>query len=329
MSLTALALVLLAAVFHAIWNIVAKRAGGDSRFALLSALWVVVLWAPAAAWFGWHELPRWGVAQWAVVGASAAVHLLYFNTLLHGYREADLTVVYPVARGSAPLVTVAAAVLLLGESLTLAALAGVAAVCAGVFLVAGGPGLWRQVQNPAAHARVRAGLRWGAATGLLIAGYSVIDGYAVKVLLVGPVLLDYFGNLLRVPLLLPVALRDRPAFMHALRTQWKPALVMGLLAPAGYVMVLYALTLAPLSRVAPAREVSMLIAALLGGHLLGEGERRLRLAGAACIALGGGGTGFGLMRLAGVACRPDPLAQLQLLTGSHTCIRAAFLDFAP
>ncbi len=286
MSLTALALVLLAAVFHAIWNIAAKRAGGDSRFALVSALWVVVLWAPVALWFGWDELPRWGWSQWAAVGASAAVHLLYFNTLLRGYREADLTVVYPVARGSAPLVTVVAAVLLLGESLTPTAVAGVAAVCAGVFLVAGGPALWRKVHDPAARARMHAGLRWGALTGLLIAGYSVIDGYAVKVLLVGPILLDYVCNLLRVPLLLPLALRDWPAFMHALRTQWKPGLVLGLLAPAGYVMVLYALTLAPLSRVAPAREVSMLVAALLGGHLLGEGDRRLRLAGAGCIALG-------------------------------------------
>ena len=293
MSLTALALVLLAAVLHAIWNIVAKRAGGDSRFALVSALWVVVLWAPVALWFGWDELPRWGMAQWAVVGASAAVHLLYFNTLLRGYREADLTVVYPVARGSAPLVTAAAAVLLLGESLTSAALAGVVAVCTGVFLVAGGPGLWRKAHDPAARARLKAGLRWGALTGLLIAGYSVIDGYAVKVLLVGPVLLDYFSNLLRVPLLLPMALRDRPAFLHAARTQWKPALVLGLLAPAGYVMVLYALTLAPLSRVAPAREVSMLLAALLGGHLLGEGDRHWRLAGAACITLGVVGLALG------------------------------------
>jgi drug/metabolite transporter (DMT)-like permease len=293
MSLTALALVLLAAVLHAVWNIAAKRAGGDSRFALVSALWVVLLWAPVALWFGWQELPRWGWPQWAAVAASAAVHLLYFNTLLRGYREADLTVVYPVARGSAPLVTVVVAVLLLGESLTFLALAGVAGVCTGVFLIAGGPGLWRKVHDPTERARVQAGLRWGALTGLLIAGYSVIDGYAVKVLLVGPVLLDYICNLLRVPMLLPLALRDRPAFMHALRTQWKPALVVGVLGPAAYVMVLYALTLAPLSRVAPAREVSMLVAALLGGHLLGEGDRALRLAGAACIALGVAGLALG------------------------------------
>jgi drug/metabolite transporter (DMT)-like permease len=293
MPSTALALVLLAALLHALWNIAAKRAGGDSRFALVTALFVAALWAPVAVWFGWDELPRWGAPQWTVVAASASVHALYFTSLLRGYRQADLTVVYPVARGSAPLVTATVAVLLLGESLTPTALAGVAAVGAGVFLVAGGPALWRKAHDPTARARVLAGLRWGAITGLLIAGYSVIDGYAVKVMLVGPVLLDYFSNLLRVPLLLPQALRDRPAFMHALRTQWKPALVVGALAPAGYIMVLYALTLAPLSRVAPAREVSMLVAALLGGHLLGESDRGLRVAGAACIALGVAGLALG------------------------------------
>ncbi len=286
MSLTALALVLLAAVFHAIWNIAAKRAGGDSRFALVSALWVVVLWAPVALWFGWDELPRWGWSQWAAVGASAAVHLLYFNTLLRGYREADLTVVYPVARGSAPLVTVVAAVLLLGESLTPTAVAGVAAVCAGVFLVAGGPALWRKVHDPAARARMHAGLRWGALTGLLIAGYSVIDGYAVKVLLVGPILLDYVCNLLRVPLLLPASLRDVAGLRLAWRGQWRQALVVGTLGPLAYILVLYAVQMAPLSHVAPAREVSMLFAALIGGRLLGERDRGLRLLGAGCIASG-------------------------------------------
>lgn len=279
----ALLLVLLAAVLHASWNIAAKRAGGDQRFAMMGALMVVVLWAPVAAWFAQHELARWGRVEWGLVALSAAVHALYFNTLLRGYREADLTVVYPVARGSAPLASACGAVVLLGESLSVTGLVGVAAVCGGVFLVAGGPGLWRTHHDTA---RRRAGLRWGALTGLLIAGYSVIDGYAVKVLLVGPVLLDYFGNLLRVPLLLPGVWRERAAFGAALRVQWPYALVVAILGPLGYVLVLLAMQRAPLSHVAPAREVSMLFGALMGGRLLGEGDRGLRLLGAGCIASG-------------------------------------------
>jgi len=286
MPLPALALVLVAALLHAVWNFAAKKAGGDHRFALFSAVGVCVVWLPAALWFGRHELPRWGLLEWALVLASAVVHLLYFTVLLKGYRVSDLTVVYPVARGSAPLMSALGAVLLLDEAMSPAGVAGVASVCGGVFLIAGGPALWRQAHDPVSRQRVRDGLRWGAWTGALIAGYTLIDGYAVKVLLVGPVLLDYIGNLLRVPFLLPAALRDRPALAAAFRAQWRHALVVATLGPLAYILVLYAVTMAPLSHVAPAREVSMLFAALLGGRLLGEGDRGLRVLGAACIALG-------------------------------------------
>ncbi len=286
MPASALALVLLAAVLHAIWNIAAKRAGGDARFTLITSLLTSVLWLPAGLWFGWHEVPRWGALQWGVVAASAALHLLYFNALLTGYRVSDLTVVYPLARGSGPLITAAVAVLLLGESLSLTATLGVLGVCGGVFLIAGGPGLWRHAHDPAQRARVRAGLRWGLITGTLIAGYSVVDGYAIKVLAMGPVVVDYLCNLLRVPLQLPTMLRDRPALAQAWRAQWRYALVVAALGPMAYILVLYALQLAPLSHVAPAREVSMLLAALLGGRLLGERDRVLRIAGAGCIAAG-------------------------------------------
>jgi drug/metabolite transporter (DMT)-like permease len=290
MPLSALALVLLAALLHASWNIVAKRAGGDHRFALISSLLTSVVWLPAGVYFGWQEIPRWGWLEWATVSASAAVHLLYFNALLKGYRVGDLTVVYPLARGSGPLITAAAAVLLLGESLSVLGTAGVLGVCGGVFLIAGGPALWRGARHaghdPARHARTMAGVRWGLITGVMIAAYSVIDGYAIKVLAMGPVIYDYICNVLRVPLQLPTLLRDRSGVRHAFATQWKHALVVATLGPAAYILVLYALQLAPLSHVAPAREVSMLLAALIGGKLLGESDRALRVLGAACIAGG-------------------------------------------
>jgi drug/metabolite transporter (DMT)-like permease len=184
------------------------------------------------------------------------------------------------------LLAAAAAVLLLGERLSALGTAGVIAVCTGVFLVAGGPALWRQSHDAARRQRTLAGLRWGALTGALIASYTVIDGYAVKVLLIGPVLVDYVGNLLRVPILLPAALRDLPGLRRAWRGQWRYALVVATLGPLAYVLVLYAVTMAPLSHVAPAREVSMLFAAMLGGRLLGESDRGLRFVGAACMAAG-------------------------------------------
>jgi drug/metabolite transporter (DMT)-like permease len=281
----ALALVLTAALLHALWNIAAKKAGGNHHFALLSVLLTVVLWAPVAFWFGVGEWQRWGPVEWGALAASALVHVLYFSVLLTGYRKADLTVVYPVARGSGPLLASIGAVLVLGETITLLGGIGILAVCGGVFLIAGGPRLFRGGDSDA-HSKALAGVRWGAATGVLIASYTVIDGYAVKVLLIGPVLVDYVGNVLRVPLLALPVLRDREGFAEAARTQWKHALVVATLGPLAYILVLYAVKMAPLSHVAPAREVSMLFAALIGGRLLGEGDRALRLVGAAFIAAG-------------------------------------------
>jgi len=286
MSPTAIALVLVAALLHALWNIAAKKAGGDDRFALFSGSLLVVIWAPIGLWAAWGVVPAWGWREWGVVLASALVHLVYFQVLLRGYRVSDLTVVYPVARGTGPLLSSMGALLLLGERLGLAGAAGMLAVSLGVFFIAGGASLWTKAHDPAHRTRVRAGLRWGAATGALIAGYSLIDGYAVKVMLISPLLVDYFGNLLRLPFLLPAAWREPAALLSLWRAQWRHALVVALLGPIGYVLVLYAVQLAPLSHVAPAREVSMLFAALIGGKLLGERERGLRIVGACCIAAG-------------------------------------------
>jgi drug/metabolite transporter (DMT)-like permease len=286
MSTTALALVLCAALLHATWNIAAKKAGGGLTFMVMNAAMVGVLWAPLVLWLCWNALWTLSAAQWGFVLATTLVHLGYYSALLTGYRVADLTLVYPVARGTGPLITVLVAVLLLGERPGWLGALGVAAVCGGVFVLAGGPRLWLARGDP----RLHAGLRWGGLTGLFIAGYSVLDGYAVKVMLISPILLDWLTNVLRLPVLLPLQwrdwARDRAAVVHAWRTQWRYALVGAVLAPVGYVMVLYALTMAPMSLVSPAREVSLLFAALIGGRLLGEGDRWLRLAGAACIAGG-------------------------------------------
>lgn len=286
MSGQALALVLLAGLIHAGWNIVAKMAGGDARFAFFVSVWLLVIWAPLGLWLGWDAVPAWGAAQWAVVAGSAVLHVVYFVTLLRGYRAADLTVVYPLARGTGPLLSSVVAVLLLGESFTPWGVSGVLAVVLGVLLIAGGTRLWRADGSPEARRRRGLGLAYGVLTGVWIAGYTVIDGYAVKVLLLSPVLVDYVGNALRLALLAPVALGDRAATACLWRAQWRAALGVAVFSPIAYVLVLFAMQHAPLSLVAPAREVSMLFAALLGGHLLGEGDRALRVVGALLIAGG-------------------------------------------
>jgi uncharacterized membrane protein len=286
MPASALAMVIVAALLHAFWNIVAKKTGGDRHFVLMGSLLLALIWAPAGLWLGWREVPRWGWTQWAFVSASGFLHLAYFKVLLKGYRVSDLTVVYPVARGTGPLISSLLAVAVMGEALTVHGVLGVLGVCAGVFIIAGGSSMVRASHDPVQRARMHAGLLWGGATGVLIAGYTVLDGYSVKVLLLSPVILDYFGNLVRLPFMLPTLLRDPPGFVDAWRRYKWHAVVLGAVSPLAYILVLYAVRMAPLSHVAPAREVSMLFAALIGGRMLGEADRGQRVLGALLMAGG-------------------------------------------
>ena len=296
MSLQAFTLIILAGLIHSGWNIVAKKAGGDARFSLYVSVLNALMWAPLGWWLGKDVVPGWGWKEWAFVAASALLHVGYFVVLLRGYRVADLTVVYPLARGSGPLISSLVAIVFLGEALSTLGAAGIAGVVLGVFLIAGGPRMIvaiRQGQDAEARQRVLAGLYYGLLTGMFIASYTVVDSYAVKVMLMSPILVDYMGNLIRVLVLAPIAARDWPETKRLWRVQWRYAALVAVFSPIAYVLVLYAVQSAPISHVAPAREVSMLFAALIGGKLLGEGDRALRIAGAVLIALGVTALGLG------------------------------------
>jgi drug/metabolite transporter (DMT)-like permease len=285
--------VLIGALIHAGWNIVAKKAGGDGRFAFYTAAVQAVFWTPLGLWLSWQVVPTWGWLHWSLLAASALLHSLYFQTLLAGYRKSDLTVVYPMARGSGPMLSSVAAVVVFGEQLSALGVLGIVGVGAGVFLIAGGPALLKRLisSNPSdagreQRLRVRAGVYWGALTGCFIASYTVLDAYTVKVLAISPILFDYWCNILRLPLTAGLVWGRWADSWAQCKTQWKHVAIVGILSPVSYVCVLYAMKLAPVSHVAPAREVSMLFAALIGGHLLGETDRGLRVLGAACMAGG-------------------------------------------
>ncbi len=289
-SHTAFLLVILAGLIHALWNIAAKKAGGDVRFAGLTALIMAVLWAPVGLYVGWDIVPHWGRIEWLFICLSGALHVLYFIVLLRGYRKADLTVVYPLARGSGPLLSSTIAILFFNEHLSVLGTVGIFAVVAGVFLIAGGPKLIHSLRQSTVESdrqiRIKRGIFYGIFTGVFIAAYTVLDGYAVKILVLSPILVDYFGNFARIAFLMPAMLRDRQQTLLSWKKEWKYALVVGGISPVSYVLVLYAMQMAPLSHVAPAREVSMLFAAIIGGHLLDEGDRLQRVLGALCIAAG-------------------------------------------
>ncbi len=283
MSLSALSLVVLAALIHACWNLLAKRAAAiGPMFVFAYALCATVLYLPLAIWSLTQGQMSWTLAALGCVVASGALHLAYSLCLQRGYQVADLSVVYPVARGTGPLLSSLGAFLLLGEPAHLSTIAGVVCVVIGIFCIAT-QGQWARFAQPQAWV----GVRWGAMTGLLIACYTVVDAYGVKVLLIAPILLDWFGNALRTSLLVPYAWRRGRAGWASMRGYWWLAAAVGLLSPLSYILVLQALSDgAPLSLVAPAREMSMMIGALLGMLVLGEKASGWRLAGCAVLIAG-------------------------------------------
>jgi len=205
------------------------------------------------------------------------LHLAYSLALQSGYRAADLSLVYPIARGTGPLLSFAGAALLLGERPGWIPLIGVLLVVSGIALVAD---LGRQRQHSP-----RAGILWGLVTGACIAGYTLNDGWAVKYLAISPILVDYSGNLFRAVVLAPRALADSE-MRQEIREFGRAALVVGALGPLGYILVLWAMTMAPISHVAPARELATVVGTFFGSRLLKEQASWSRVAGALCIVVG-------------------------------------------
>jgi uncharacterized membrane protein len=278
MPLIALVAVLLAAFTHATWNLAAKRAAGSRHFVWLYSLGSVIVYTPIVLWILIAHPPQFGPLHWVALGATAVLHLGYSLVLQAGYRASDLSLVYPLARGSGPLLSFFGAALFLGERVTVLALLGVALVVFGILSVAG------LTREP--HKAPRAGIAYGLITGAFIAAYTVNDGWAVKVLLISPFLVDYTGNLFRVIVLSPAVVRDRERALHEAREYWRPAAIVSVLGPAGYILVLFAMQIAPVSHVAPARELATLIGTYFGARLLQEKAAPARIAGAACIVLG-------------------------------------------
>jgi drug/metabolite transporter (DMT)-like permease len=281
-DLFALALVVAAAFVHATWNLLAKRAGGGRLFIWSYSAVTAVLYFPLVAWLVYQQTVSWSPLLLTAILVSGVLHLGYSVCLQTGYRKADLSVVYPVARGTGPTLSVIGAIILLGEPATAAVAGGAGLIVAGV-LVIGLAGT-----RTRAHGAIWPGIRWGAFTGTMIACYTIADGYTVRVLSLSPILLDYFGNLVRLAFLTPIALARREELASGWRKNAQVILSVGALVPVSYVLVLFAMTRAPVSVIAPARELSMMVGVLFSWWILKEPNVIRRLSGAALIACGVG-----------------------------------------
>lgn len=287
-TLTLLA-VILAACLHATWNLMAKRASASGvGFVFAYSLVSLLAFAPWSAWLIWQGQVPWSPMVVAALLTTGVLHIVYALALQWGYRAADLSVVYPVARGSGPLLSTIGAVVILHEAVTPLAALGLSCVVGGIALISTGGSL-RAFRGSTAVK----GVQWGLFIGGLIAAYTVVDGYTVKQLGVPPVVADGASNLIRVMALSPFALARRHVLAEGMRGLWAMAVGVGVLSSVAYILVLWALAQgAPLHIVAPLREMSMMVGAVLGMAVLGERLGPGRIAG--CVVLTGGVIALGM-----------------------------------
>jgi len=324
-SPTAIALILVAALAHATWNLLSKQA---SAAGAVSFIWLVSAaatggYAPVIAIAVIIGQPRLTGPCWLFMAGTGLLQAGYFLFLQNGYRLGDLSLVYPVGRGTGALLAALAGVVILGERPGPVAVAGIGCVVAGIILIAlpgatgstaparaapgsaapgsaapGSAALGSAAPGSAAPARAAVGARarkgpsmagptaFALLTGTFIASYTLWDKFAVTSLRTPPLLQGYAAFPVMALLFAPLARRagGRTALVwRAYRAQVIGAAV---LAPLAYILVLIALSFTAVSAVAPAREVSVLFGVLLGRRLLGEGSLPRRLAAAAAIVAG-------------------------------------------
>ena len=282
MTTAAFLLVFTSAFCHASWNFLLKRS--DHKTAFLFSLGTVsfaVFLIPAVVATSIEGIGTRGL-MFGVV--TALLHGVYGLSLSRGYQMGDLSTVYPISRGMGPALIPLAAVIFLGERTSLTAGFGIALVVLGVYAInteAGGLG---DLVRPL-RALNRPATRVALLTGALIATYSLWDKAALDDL--SPLTLNQFAMAGHALILAPIALQNGGrAVRHEWRERRMSILAAGVLAPLAYVLVLAALTTSRISYVAPTREFGIVIGAMLGVMLLGEGYGRWRIAGALTILAG-------------------------------------------
>ncbi|MBB4301187.1 drug/metabolite transporter (DMT)-like permease [Rhodobium orientis] len=271
------ALVLAAALCHATWNFFVKRINGGPELIWLFSVLSVALYLPLAVAI-WVRSAAFDLTQLSFIAGSTGLHLGYFLVLQAGYRTGDLSLVYPTARATGPLLSSGLAVAVLGEAISWQIAAGAVVIVFGVFMLTGG------VRRSAGNATVS--LAFGIGAGTLIGSYTAWDAYAVSALAVPPLLMDYASSAGRSIVLAPVAFRRRADVLRHWREHRGGVLAIAVFNPLAYILVLVALTFTPVVFVAPIREISVLVTVLMGSLLLGEGNLRHRLGWSAVILAG-------------------------------------------
>ncbi len=267
-----LSLVLAAAVLHASWNALVKSAG-DPWVQLGIAKVATVGFA--VAFLPFVSFPD--ADAWPYLLASAAIHQVYYVFVSLQYRFGDLSHVYPLSRGSAPLLVAAGAFLFAGETLNSTGILAVIIISLAILsLTLGTP--WKSDDGK--------GAMFALGTGTTIAFYTVFDGLG------GRTASDVFGYIIYlfilegIPFGLLVAFMRRRVFRASFREHWKKGILGGALSFFAYGLVIWAMSITPMTYVSALRETSVILAALIGTRMMGEPFGARRITAAACVAVG-------------------------------------------
>lgn len=279
MTAVALVLVLTSAFIHATWNLLAKRVEGGTAFLWLVYVVSTVCYAPVALAVILIVRPAIDFVGLGFMVGTVFLHTAFFAFLTAGYRAGDLSLVYPIARATGPLLSTIGAIALFAERPTPLALAGGSAIVLGAVFLTGDP---RRIRAAGAGPAVGFALL----TGLTIATYTLWDKHAVSALAIPPILFDWSRNFGQTLLVAPFALRRRAEVAHHWRAHRWETIGVAVLSPLAYILILTALTVSPVSYVAPLRESGILIGTLMGTRLLAEQGGRRRIVAAGGMALG-------------------------------------------
>jgi drug/metabolite transporter (DMT)-like permease len=314
-------LILVAALAHATWNLFSKQASitGAVFFVWLVSAAATALYAPVVLVAVLLQRPHLSGMSWLFMAGTGVLQTGYFLFLQTGYRLGDLSLVYPIGRGTGALLAALAGILLLGERPGPVGITGIGCIVAGIVLI-GLPGKTTQrplepvapsgqaaASGPAAAPSGQAAgtgpadrtgpaaaqpapawkaLTFAIVTGVFIASYTLWDKHAVSTLKTPPLLQGYAAFPVMLVALAPLVLRDSQRLSSVWRSFRPQAIGAAVLAPFAYILVLAALSFTAVSAVAPAREVSVLFGVILGRRLLHEGSLPRRLAAAAAIVVG-------------------------------------------
>lgn len=278
MNTLTLILVVISTFTHAYWNYVLKKVNGGATFVWSFTVITTILYLPFTLYIFRFSEYNLRLSHVLVFFMSVVFHALYFIFLDKAYSFGDLSIVCPLARGIAPVITIIIAISLFKEKLSTFHFVSITFIIVGSYLLS--------EISMSKGKNNKASIVYALLCGLIVSLYTLTDKYAVGILLLPPMVLDWFNNIGRCIILAPYALKNYNKTLHNFKNNLKEIFIVAILSPFSYLLVLYAMRLSPISLIAPLRQISILLSSLFGIRLLYEERNTTKMVGISITFLG-------------------------------------------